>query len=112
MKKAWDWLKRAGAWVAGSLVLLLGALLFWRAYKSKLGRLQDQLAVAEATKELASLKARREEIVREVGERDAAVTLLNGKIENQKRRIVEAYENGRSLTDDEVDDELRRLGIF
>jgi hypothetical protein len=112
MKKAWEWLKKAGVWIAGLLALLVGVGWLWRRYESKLGALKDELAVKEATTAIEVLRAQRAEVVKQVGERDAAVVLLNGKIEVQKRKLVEAYEGGKELTDGEVDDELRRLGIL
>lgn len=74
--------------------------------------MRDELAVAEATRELLALKAQRQEVVAQLDEQDDAVVLLNGKIEEQKRRIAAAHEGGASMTDREVDDELRRLGIL
>ena len=109
--KAWPWLKKWGAAILGGIVAILGAVLLFKTYKGKLGKVKDELAIAEAIKEIGKLQGVRSAIEERVGEKDEAIGIIDHKLAENRRRIVEAHEGGEDLTDEEVLEEYARLGI-
>lgn len=112
--KAWLWIKEhvkavLGA-IVGVLLFVLGAGWIWRRQKKTLLRVKDQLAVSKATVELERLRAVREEVAREVGESDQAIVEIDAKIEENRRQLAEAHEKPEDMSDEELLEELRRLG--
>ncbi len=114
MSKAWAWLKRWGAWLAGGLVAVLGALIgagwLWRRHKAQLGAARDEAAIAEARREMDTLRARREILAERLGEQDESIAQLDTAITASKRRIVELHEGGADVANEDLDDAFRRLG--
>jgi len=111
----WAWLKKWWRVLAGALngvFLLLVALgiVLWQVKKRQVGALQDQIAVSEATKDIAALRARREEVARQAGEESAEIAEIDQALAVNQRKIIDAYEGGTDLTAEEVADELARLG--
>lgn len=109
MSNAWDWLKRFGVWIAGALLLVIGAGWLWRRQRDELGKVKDRLAVAEATKEIARLRGQREEIAKRVGETDEVIDKIDAKIATHRQAVLDAYEVDPTLTDEEVAERLRRV---
>lgn len=109
MTKVWAWLKRWGAAVAGGLLFLLGAGWLWRRKASELGRVKDELAVERAKSAIARLEGVREEVKRQVGEKDEAIEQIDRQLLENKRAIVEAHEHGEGLSDEEVLEAFRRV---
>lgn len=103
MKKAWAWIKKWGAAIASALLVLVGFGWLWHKKKLELGEVKDELAIAKATKNIAELRGRREEVARQVGEKDEAVKAIDEELAANKRAIIEAYENGEGLSDKEVE---------
>lgn len=94
---------------------LLGGGAFWiyrNRQKSKLGKLRDQNAVLRATKRVEQLRAARKELEGRVDEKDTAIRQIDDQLKENKRQIANAHDGGEELTDAEVDEELRRLGIL
>tara|TARA_Y100000310_G_scaffold250210_1_gene256395 strand:+ start:182 stop:529 length:348 start_codon:yes stop_codon:yes gene_type:complete len=110
-EKAWPWLKKWGGWILGALVAILTLGLVAKAYKGRLGKVKDELAIAEATKEIGKLQEVRAAIEERVGEKDEAIDIIDHKLAENRRRIIEAHEGGEDLTDDEVLEEYAHLGI-
>lgn len=110
MKKVWQWLKKWGAAILGALLVILGGGWLWQRHKRKVGRLKDELAVAEATKEIERLRGERTQLAERVGEKDAQITEIDDQIKRNKRKIVEAHEQGEGLSDDEIEQEFANLG--
>ena len=110
MTKVWNWLKRAGVWIAGGLLLLLGVGWLWRTQSAKLGQLRDRATVEKALSETYKLRAQRTAVAERVGEKDDAIEEIDRRLDENKRRIIEAHEHGEGMTDDEVDDAFDRLG--
>jgi len=111
VRGAWEWLKKAGVWIAGVLLLLLGAGWLWKRQRDALGKVRDQLAVERGLREVYRLRATREEVKKQVGEKDAAVEEIDRQLAENQRKIVEAHERGEGLSDDEVADAFARLGF-
>ena len=115
MKKAWAFVKKWGGAIFGALAALLLALLgvgwLWRKKQAEVGALKDELAVAEATKEIATLRARREEVAARVGEKDVEIKAIDAELAENQRKIVEAHEGGEGLSADEIAAEFSRLGF-
>jgi len=114
--KAWEFVKKWGgaifAALAAILLAVLGAGWLWRKKEAEAARLKDELAVAEATKEIARLTATREEVARQVGEKDEAIADVDRQLKENRRKIVEAHEGMEGLSDGEVEDALARLGYL
>ena len=111
MKKTWLFLKRWGLALFGVLAAIVTLGLYARHKQRELGAVKDELEIANATKEMARLRAQREMLAPQVKENDAVIEDLDSQMVRQKRRIIEAHENGRGLTDEEVVDEFARLGF-
>lgn len=115
MKKAWEWLKKWGAWLFGGiaavLLFILGGGWLWRRQQSKLGRVQDQLAVERASAKLRELRAVREEVSKHADEKDEAIEQIDRQIEEQRVVIRDAHEHGANLSAEELADEFARLGL-
>lgn len=110
MKKTWEVLKKWGLAIAAGLLFLLGAGWAWRRKQAKLGALKDELAVARALEERNVLKAKREEIAARRGEVAAEVVALDEMIAQSTREIVDAYEGGSEIPDEELEDAFASLG--
>lgn len=102
MKKLWAWIKKWWGAVVAALAAIFGGLLLWRRHKRKLGAVKDELAVAEATKEISRLKGVREEVARQVHRDDVAIKAIDDEIKHQKRKVVEAHEVDEGMSDEEV----------
>jgi hypothetical protein len=111
MKKAWEWCKKWGLAIAGVLLAILGAGWLWGRYKSKLGRAIDQATIADATAEVRALQKQREVLAERSDEHTEAIAELDEKLEENKKKIIRAYEGGKDLTDEELLKEMARLGI-
>jgi len=108
--KVWAWLKKWGAVILGGLAVLLGAGWLWKTYKGKLGKVKDKLAVAEATKKIAALRATREVLKERVGEKDEAMANIERLLVVNQRRLVAAHAGGEGLSDEEMLSELALRG--
>lgn len=110
MKKLWQWLKKWSAVILGALLAIVGGGWLWQRHKRKVGRLKDRLAVAEATKEIERLRGEREQLSERVGDKDEEISKIDDEIKRNKRKIVEAHEQGEGLSDDEIEQEFANLG--
>jgi HAMP domain-containing protein len=108
--KIWQTLKSWGLAIAGVLLVVLGAGWLWRRKQSELGRVRDELAAKEALTEVRRLEALREEVARQVGEKDVAIEAIDGLLAENQRKLVEAHDGGQGLSDDEVSRLFGRLG--
>lgn len=110
MKKAWEWIKKWGGVIGGVLLALIGFGWLWHRKQLELGEVKDELAIAKATNNIAELRGRREEVAKQVGEKDEAVKEIDAEIAANKRAIIEAYENGEGLSDKEVERAFKEAG--
>ena len=106
----WSWLKKWGSIILGALFVLVGGAWLWQRHNRKVGSLKDELAVAKATKEIAHLRGEREQVAERVDEKDEQIQQIDDKIKQNKRKIVEAHEQGEGLSDKEIEREFARLG--
>lgn len=111
MTEVWGTIKKWGAAIAAGLLFLIGMGWLWRRKQRELGALKDELAVANATKEISRLTAVREETAKQVGEKDQAIEEIDAQLAANKRAIVEAHEGGEGLTDEEMLAAFARLGL-
>lgn len=109
MKKALDWIKRWGAAIGGLAIVLIGAGWLWQRQRNALGKVKDRLAVAEATKEIAALRARRQAVADRLGEINPMVEELDAEIAAQRLLVLEAHEVDPGLSDEEVAARLREV---
>lgn len=111
MKKAWQWLKKAGVWTAMVLLALVGAGWIWRRQKSKIGQLQDKVAVEKATTRVKELRAQREILKEQDTETAEEMVRLDEEIADSRLAIRDAFEFGADASEEEIDEELARLGL-
>lgn len=115
MSNAWQWIKKWGGAIFGALaavlLVVLGAGWVWRKKKAEVGALRDELALAEATKEIERLRALRKGVAERVGEKDQAIEEIDAQLAENQRKIVEAHEGGEGLSADEIVAEFERLGF-
>jgi len=115
MSKAWAWLKKWGGalfgGLAAALLFVLGAGWLWRRQERTLGRVKDEMAVAKAKADIALLQGVREEIVRQVGEKDQATAEIDEKLLDNRRKIVEAHEGGEGLEGEDLERAFAELGL-
>jgi len=109
VKKVWEILRRWGAVILAALLVVFGAGWVWNRRRSR--RVADQLAVEKATKEIERLRAIREQLAERLGEKDEAIAEIDASIEENKADIIAAYEDFERMSDDEVADVFRRLGL-
>lgn len=109
MSKAWSLVKRWGAAILAALLFVAGAGWVWNRRKAR--RIADELAVEKATREIARLRAVREQLVERLGEKDEAIAEIDASIIDNQADIIAAHENFEEMTDDEVADVFRRLGL-
>lgn len=108
--KAWEHIKKTGVWIAGLLLLVLGAGWMWRRSKARLLDAKDKAAIADAQAGIERLAAVREEVANRRGEKDAAIVAIDHQIEEQKKIIKETLELGAGMTPEEIDEEFRHMG--
>jgi len=110
MTKAWAWLKKWGAWLAGALLVVLTlGFIGKKLWRNKL-QAEDKLKVAEAEKELEYLRGLRVEVEARVDEQDEAVADIDARIEEQRKTIREVMTTGAGMSDEEIEAEFARLG--
>lgn len=106
--------KWVGYLIAG--LSTLGAILafvLWRKYqKDHVDTLKDALAVSKAERAVAALSAKREVVEERTGERAIGIAIIDKKLDDNKRTIVEARTKTKNLTQDQVLAEYRRLGYI
>lgn len=107
----WAWLKKWGALLAGVLLVALGAGWAWQRRGRLLGAARDAAAVAEALREVESLRATRAEVARQVGAKSEAVEALDAQIAAQRREIVRLHEGGEALVGDDLEHAAAELGL-
>lgn len=111
MKKVWEWLKSAGVWIAMALLALVGAGWMWRRQKGKLGALKDQLAVEKATTRVKELRMERTMLKEQDAESVLEIARIDEALDHNRNEIRAAFENGADATEEEIDEELARLGL-
>lgn len=113
--KVWAWLKKWGGVLFGgltaALLFVLGAGWLWSRRERMLGRVKDELAVEKAKADIALLRGVREEIVRQVGEKDQATVEIDERLLDNRRKIVEAHEGGEGLEGEDLERAYAELGI-
>lgn len=111
LQRAWAWIKKRWAPIFGAIVVVGGGVAgaYWLRRRA-LGRVQDELAVARAQKEIARLRGVRDEVARRVGEKDEVIEEIDSQLADNRRQIVEAHENGKGLNDEEVLRAFEALG--
>lgn len=104
------WVWKHLAMVASAIVAVLLGVLAWGAYERKVGKLKDSIKVEKAKGQIAGLQARRKALIENAEGKQAEIQEVDRKLVENKRAIVEATEEVKDLTDDEIEDEFRRLG--
>lgn len=113
MKKAWLWVKKHITSILGVIVAALVGWLAWGSMKRRTGKLKDEVALAKAERDLKALNVRRDTAVERMGEKAADARALKSELRDTKKKIVEIRERKpivETLTDDELDKRLEKLG--
>ena len=113
MKKAWEWLKKWGGAILGALVALLLTILTlgWYARrkdqqiadaKKEAAAARDEATIAEAKREIDTLRATRVEVAKRVGEKDEAIAEIDRRLAiHEDKLLVAANKDTESLSDEE-----------
>jgi len=96
--------------LVAAVVAVALALLSIFIVRRRLGAARDAAAVAEALREMDALRARRDEISRQLGEKDDAIQAIDARILEQKRKIVHLHEGGEQISDEDLDKAFAELG--
>lgn len=110
MKKVWLWIKNNVTAVLFTVVGVLGAGIFWRYRKRRIGELKDDVKVIKAQKEIAVFNAKREEITKQSNAKKEEIVKIDERLKANKREIVEAHEYAENLSDGQVEEEWKKLG--
>jgi glutathione synthase/RimK-type ligase-like ATP-grasp enzyme len=111
------WLVKAGRWIAkhtqaamAGLVLVFGAGLAYTYHKRRLGSVKDLLAVEKAQKEIAALQTERKTLAQMGTTLQADLDIIDMRIDERKRTIVDLHEGAEGLDDNQVAEAFARLG--
>lgn len=111
LKRFWEWLKKAGVWIAIALLGLIGMGWLWRRRGAIIGELKDRLAVEQAQSRVKELRAERKMLKEQDVVHVAEIERLDEEIAQQRQTIRDAFENGDKASEEEIDAELDRLGL-
>lgn len=109
LKEAWAWLCRNVWAVVVALVAMLGAGIFWQYRKGKILKLEDQVALEKARRQLAALDARRKELEKQSNGKAVEIEALRVQRMNVKREVVQTVEKVGAMTDAEVESAFQDL---
>lgn len=111
MSAIWEWLKKWGGILLGAVLFLFGAGWLWN--RSKRARLsaEDRATVAEAERDVAALKARRDEVRGNREAKEEEIGAIDLQIEENKAVIEDRLRYGAGMTDEEILREFDRLGL-
>lgn len=103
MQKVVDWFKRFGGWLL--LAVAVVASLYYR-------RTDRGARIIQRAREMQdrALEAR-EHAARVLGENDAQIKEIDSQLANLRRATVESISGVKGLTDDQVIDRFRALGL-
>jgi predicted negative regulator of RcsB-dependent stress response len=110
MIKIWKWVKENVTSILISIIAILGAGIFWKYHKKKVAEVRDSSIVKNAQIEIASLEERRKELVQHKNLHQYDIINLDEKLLANKRKIVEAHDYIETLSDEDILNELTRLG--
>jgi len=110
MKKYWEWLKNNITTVLFGIIAILGAGIFWRYHKKRIGELEDNVVVKEAKIKIAKLEGAREKLSKNAVKHEKDIAGVDKQLLKNKREIVEAHEYTETLTDEQVLSAFRELG--
>lgn len=107
----WKKLKNAGVWIAMAILALVGLGWLWRTQKGKLGKLRDQLAVEKASSRVKELRAERSVLKEQDADNVLEIARIDEDLAHNRSEIRNAFEKGADATEEEIDEELARLGL-
>jgi len=114
LRAVWAWLRRrwkvAAGVVGGALVVGVGAFLAVGAYRRRVSGLRDALDVERARRDVAELRARREELMTADAADERAVAEIDVRLDENRDRIAAARRRA-DVPDDELEAEFARLGF-
>ena len=102
MKKVWTWIKERALWILGGLATVLGAILFLKYERDKIGKLKDDATIARATREVAVLEAKVEARIERDGQLAKEDKDLTERIAELKREAVAVREEVKGRSNAEV----------
>ncbi len=98
MRRALDWLKRWRGAMQGVVLVVLGAGWLWRRERGKRLDAEAEAEVARLKEKVATAKAVRDQLLKEVGEDDQAIGQLDVQIDANEHEILTHYEQTEGLT--------------
>lgn len=102
MKQKLKWVKDHAVEILAAIGAVLLGFLAWGEYNRRVGRLKDSVKVERARVKVAALEAKRDEKVEQevaLAEKDE---VLEKKIVEAKRKVVDAHERVEGRSDAEV----------
>lgn len=109
LKKTWAWLKKYWGVVVGTAAAVVVGALAAGAYRRKATGLKAAIEVEQTLRRVENLRGQREELMRQDEVDEVRVKEIDDALEENRKAIVEARKRAE-VPDDELADELARLG--
>lgn len=110
IKKAIDWIKSHLIIILFTIIGILGAGILWRYHKKRVSELKDRADILEAQSNIKALNVQRLAAENAAEKSEELTKIIDKKLLENKRKIVEAHEYVETLNDEQVLDEFARLG--
>ena len=111
IKKTVDWIKSHLITILFTIIGILGAGIAWKYHRKRIDELKDRADILEAQSNIKSLNIQRTAAEKAVEKSEELTKIIDKKLLENKRHIVEALEYSEPLSDEQILNEFAKLGI-